>query len=70
MGGLTTQVLNTTSRQPAAGLKIELGMAIGNDWQHVKTVTTNQERRTGGFVSASGARKRVAIVHPRCWRRD
>jgi 5-hydroxyisourate hydrolase len=51
MGRLTTHVLDTALGRPAAGLKIELrsGAAL------VKTVTTNDDGRTGEPLLADAA---------------
>lgn len=52
-GRLTTHVLDTGTGKPAGGLKAELFRAgADGDWQHVRTVTTNDDGRVDGPVVA------------------
>lgn len=47
MGRLTTHVLDTAQGKPAAGVRIGL-FRVAGERQHVKTVVTNDDGRTGG----------------------
>ena len=46
MGRLTTHVLDTMAGVPAAGITIELWRDAAGGWEHVATVTTNEDGRS------------------------
>ena len=46
-GHLTTHVLDTTRGGPASGMQVELWFLEGGDREHLKTVRTDDDGRTG-----------------------
>jgi len=46
-GKITTHVLDTARGRPGAGMELELSVLHGKDWKPLKTVTTDQDGRTG-----------------------
>ena len=49
-GYLTTHVLDTSSGQPAQGMKIDLFSIEGENRKHIRSVTTNSDGRTGSPI--------------------
>ena len=46
MGRLSTHVLDTMAGTPGAGMEIELWRACAGAWEHVTTITTNEDGRS------------------------
>jgi len=57
MGRLTTHVLDTMSGVPAAGITIELWRDAAGGWEHVATVTTNEDGRSDASLLEPGDMK-------------
>lgn len=55
MGRLSTHVLDTSSGQPAAGMRIDFSELDGDRWKLIRTVHTNADGRTDEPLLAAEA---------------
>lgn len=49
MSTLSTHVLDTSTGEPAAGMRVHLALADGDTWEVLSSTETDEDGRAGGF---------------------
>lgn len=61
MSTLSTHVLDTSTGEPAAGMRVHLARSDGEVWDDVASTTTDEDGRAGGFGDLTGGTYRLGF---------
>lgn len=61
MTTLSTHVLDTSTGEPAAGMRVHLSVAAESGWERLGEYTTDHDGRISGFSDLTGGRYRLGF---------
>ncbi len=61
MSTLSTHVLDTSTGEPAVGMKVHLSRSEGDRWETLATMSTDDDGRAGGFGDLAGGTYRLGF---------
>lgn len=61
MTTLSTHVLDTSTGEPAAGMRVHLSRSDGSGWEHIGEFVTDDDGRVSGFGELSSGRHRLGF---------
>lgn len=61
MTTLSTHVLDTSTGEPAAGMRVHLSRAVDTGWEKIGDFVTDDDGRVSGIGEVSGGRHRLGF---------